>query len=100
MLTIFDKSYRHCDGLTRRGFLVAGALSAGSLTLAGLLRAEDAAGIRSSNKAVVNIHLDGGQPHIDMIDLKPQAPSEIRGEFTPIATRIPGYAVCELLPKL
>src|SRR5207245_6808288 len=49
---------------------------------------------------VVNIHLDGGPPHIDMIDLKPQAPSEIRGEFSPIASRIPGYAVCELLPKL
>lgn len=100
MRTISDKSFRHRDGLTRRGFLVAGALSAGGLTLADLLRAEDAAGIRSSNKAIVNIHLDGGPPHIDMIDLKPHAPSEVRGEFAPIDTRIPGYAVCEHLPKL
>lgn len=100
MLTIFDKPDRRSEQLTRRGFLVAGALSAGGLTLADLLRAEDAAGIRSSNKAVVNIHLDGGPPHIDMIDLKPEAPSEIRGEFSPVATRIPGFALCEHLPKL
>lgn len=100
MLNFFNARNRHGDGLTRRGFLVAGALTAGGLTLADLLRAEDAAGIRSSNKAIVNIHLDGGPPHIDMIDLKPEAPSEIRGEFSPIATRIPGYSICELLPKL
>lgn len=100
MLTILDKPYRHCDGISRRGFLTAGALAAGGLTLADLLRAESAAGIRSSNKAVVNIHLDGGPPHLDMIDLKPQAPVEIRGEFSPISTRLPGYAVCELMPRL
>ncbi|MGE5193255.1 MAG: DUF1501 domain-containing protein [Deltaproteobacteria bacterium] len=100
MLTILDTPYRPCDSLTRRGFLVAGALSAGGLTLADLLRAEEAAGIRSSHKAVVNIHLDGGPPHIDMIDLKPEAPVEIRGEFSPIDTRIPGFALCEHLPKL
>ena len=100
MLRISNKSTRACDGLARRGFLVAGALSAAGLTLADLLRAEDAAGIRSSRKAVVNIHLDGGPPHIDMIDLKPQAPVEIRGEFSPIATRVAGCSICELLPRL
>src|SRR5262249_44148480 len=56
--------------------------------------------IRSSTRAVINIHLDGGPPHLDMIDLKPGAPAEIRGEFKPIATRIPGFQVCELMPKL
>jgi uncharacterized protein (DUF1501 family) len=91
---------RHGEDLTRRQFLAAGALSAGSLALADLLRAEEAAGIRSSTKAVVNIHLDGGPPHIDMIDPKPDAPVEIRGEFSPIATRLPGHAISELLPKL
>src|SRR5262245_20165575 len=100
MLTILNTPYRHCDRLTRRGFLVAGALSAGGLTLADLLRAEAAANIRSSHKAVVNIHLDGGPPHIDMIDLKPEAPVEIRGEFSPIDTCLPGFALCEHLPKL
>jgi hypothetical protein len=90
---------RHGEGLTRRRFLVAGAFSAGGLALADLLRAESASGINSSNKAVVNIHLDGGPPHIDMIDPKPAAPVEIRGDFSTISTRLPGYAISELLPK-
>ena len=56
-------------------------LGFGGLTLADMLRAEDAAGIRLSSKAVSNIHLDGGPPQMDLIDPKPDAPSEIRGEF-------------------
>jgi hypothetical protein len=100
MLTLFGKSGQHCDGVNRRQFLTAGALSLGGLTLADLLRAEASAGIHSSNKAVINIHLDGGPPQMDMFDLKPDAPVEIRGEFRPIATRVPGLQVCELLPKL
>jgi hypothetical protein len=72
----------------------------GGLTLTDLLRAEAAAGIRSSHKAVINVHLDGGPPHLDMIDLKPQAPVEIRGEFSGIATRLAGYQICEHLPRL
>jgi hypothetical protein len=98
MLTFFEH-VRRGKRLTRRQVLSAGAIG-GGLTLAGLLRAEDAAGIGSSRKAVINIHLDGGPPQMDMIDLKPEAPTEIRGEFSPIATRIPGIQICELLPKL
>ena len=78
MFTILGRKYRHCDGLTRRHFLTAGALGCGGWTLADLLRAEAAAGIRSSTKAIINIHLDGGPPHMDMIDLKPDAPAEFR----------------------
>jgi uncharacterized protein (DUF1501 family) len=100
MLTIFGKPFRHCDGVTRREFLTAGAITTGGLTLAHLLQAEAAAGIHSSHKAVINIHLDGGPPHLDMIDLKPEAPAEIRGEFTGIRTTIPGFSICELMPKL
>jgi hypothetical protein len=100
MLTLLGRPYQHCDGLTRRQFLTAGALGVGGLTLAGLLRAEAAAGIKSSTKAVINIHLDGGPPHLDMIDLKPGAPVEIRGEFKPIATRVTGLQICELMPKV
>ncbi len=85
--------------LSRRKFLTAGAIG-GGLTLAGLLRAEAAAGIGSSHKAVINVHLDGGPPQMDMIDLKPQAPAEIRGEFSPILTKVPGIQISELLPKL
>lgn len=85
--------------ISRRALLTAGAIG-GGLTLGRLLRAEAQAGTSASTKAVINIHLDGGPPHLDMIDLKPDAPQEIRGEFQPIATKIPGFAMCELLPKL
>ena len=94
---------RRCDGVARRDFLVAGALGGvaaamGNFGLADLLRAETAAGIGSSRKAVINIHLDGGPPQMDMIDPKPDAPAEVRGELTSIATRLPGYHVSELMP--
>src|SRR5436309_4716707 len=100
MFSIFGRQYRHCDGITRRRFLAAGTIGFGALTLADLLRAEAAAGIQSSSKAVITVHLDGGPPHMDMIDLKPSAPVEIRGEFKPIATKVPGLQVCELMPKI
>src|SRR6478672_6896047 len=100
MFTILGRKYRHRDGLTRRHVLTAGAFGCGGWTLADLLRAEAAEGIRSSTKAVINVHLDGGPPHMDMIDLKPGAPVEIRGEFKPIATRLPGFQICELMPRV
>ncbi len=100
MLSLLGGKFQHCDGITRRTFLTAGALGFGGLTLANLLRAEAAAGIGSSNKAIINLHLDGGPPQMDMIDLKPLAPSEIRGEFLPISTKVPGFEISELLPKL
>ncbi|MFO0905005.1 MAG: DUF1501 domain-containing protein [Pirellulales bacterium] len=90
---------RQTDGsLSRRSWLRAGV--AGGLTLAGLLRAETQAGIRQSRRAVINVHLDGGPPQMDMIDPKPNAPVEIRGEFSSIATRVPGLALTEWLPRL
>ncbi len=100
MFTLFGKPYRHCDGITRRHFLTAGALGLGGLTLADVLRAEAAAGTGTSSKAIINIHLDGGPPHLDTIDPKPDAPSEVRGEFKPIATRVPGLRISELMPKV
>jgi len=100
MLTIFGKSHRHCDGVSRRQFLAAGALGVWGFTFADLLRAEAAAGIGASNKAVIMIHLDGGPPHLDMIDLKPEAPVEIRGEFKPISTKVTGLQIGELMPKV
>ena len=84
---------------SRRTFLTAGAIG-GGLTLSSLLAAEAAAGIGSSQKAIIFVHLDGGPPHLDTIDLKPDAPSEIRGEFSGIATSIAGYRICEHLPRL
>lgn len=88
-----------CDGVSRRSFLRAGALGVGGLTLADLLRAE-AAGLGSSNKAIINIHLDGGPPQMDLIDPKPEAPPEVRGAFGPIPTSVPGFHVTELMPKM
>ncbi|MEZ5302168.1 MAG: DUF1501 domain-containing protein [Verrucomicrobiales bacterium] len=102
MLTLTSRaSSRHfCDGLSRRSFLRIGALGLGSLGLPDLLRAEAAAGIGSSQKALIMIYLPGGPPHQDMFDLKMDAPSEIRGEFAPIATSVPGIQICEHLPRL
>src|SRR5829696_3960018 len=87
-----------CPGPSRRQALVAGAF--GTFTLADLFRAEAAAGVGSSNKAVINIHLDGGPPQMDTIDPKPDAPDGIRSEFRPIATKLPGVRVCEPMPRL
>ena len=94
-----DKN-RFCDGTSRRSFLQMGALGFAGLTLADVLRAESAAGIGSSQKAVINIHLGGGPSHQDMFDLKPNAPKEFRGEFNPISTNVPGIQICEHMPRL
>lgn len=94
------RSGRYCDGVARRNFLQIGALAIGGMTLADLLRAEDAAGVRNSQKAVINIHLSGGPSHQDMFDLKPEAAREFRGEFSPISTNVPGLQICEHFPEL
>src|SRR5687768_17795811 len=101
MLTIYDRSQsRFCDGVSRRNFLKIGALGLGGLSLPQLLQAEAASGIRRSHKAVIMIFLPGGPSHQDMFDLKTDAPSEIRGEFKPIRTTVPGLEICEHLPLL
>ncbi len=103
MLTLFGQKMRLCDGVTRRGFLRIGALGVGAscLTLADVFRSEARAGLTGTGpKAVINIYLDGGPSHQDMWDLKMEAPSEIRGEFKPIATNVPGIQICEVFPKL
>jgi hypothetical protein len=100
MLTITGDRYVQCDGVTRRGFLKVGALGLGGLTLSDLFRLEAWAGTGSSTKALINVHLSGGPSHQDLWDLKPDAPSEYRGEFRPIATNVPGIEICELLPRL
>lgn len=103
MLTLFGKSARYCDGLSRRGFLKIGGFafgSAASLSLEDVLRAEHVAGKKASQKAVINIFLGGGPPHQDMWDIKVDAPREIRGEFDPIRTNVPGIEIGECFPKI
>ncbi len=99
MFTLFGSPKRFCDGLTRRSFLKIGSLALGGLNLPGLLRAESQAGIRRSHKAVIMVYLSGGLAHQDTFDLKPLAPPEVRGEFKPIATRVSGIQISELLPR-
>jgi hypothetical protein len=91
---------RYCDGVSRRSMLKLGACTLGGLSLAQLFRAEAAAGVGSSNKAIINIHLGGGPSHQDMFDLKPDAPREFRGEFNPIKTNVAGIEICEHMPLL
>jgi uncharacterized protein (DUF1501 family) len=106
MLHVQRSSRRFCDGVSRRGFLTAGAWAAGGLTLADLLRADAHAATASPvggsrrPKSLINICLPGGPSHIDMFDLKPEAPSEVRGEFNPIDTVVPGFQICEHMPEL
>ena len=108
MLTIFNgqgpaAATGYCDGVSRRNFLRIGALGLGGLALPQLLRAEAQSGVapgRLKHKAVIMIFLPGGPAHQDTFDLKPDAPLEIRGEFRPIKTNVPGLEICEQLPKL
>lgn len=100
MLTIAGPGNRFCDGLSRRGFLSIGGLSMGAMSLPSILRAESLSGVVKSKKSVIMVLLPGGPPHQDMYDLKPHAPREIRGEFDPIATNVPGIEICELLPRM
>ena len=99
MLDLFGPRGRFCDGVSRRSFLRIGGLAMGGLSLPQLLRAEERAG-GGSHKAVIMVYLSGGLSHQDTFDLKPDAPSEIRGEFRPIPTVVPGIEIGELLPEI
>src|SRR5262245_28030365 len=97
MLNITSQQRSLCDGISRRDFLRVGALSIGGLTLADVLRLQ-AREERKSNKAVIMVYLQGGPSHIDIYDLKPKAPVEIRGDYQPIQTNVSGFDICEKLP--
>ena len=88
-----------CSGpIRRRGFIEIGALSLAGLGLPQFLQAK-ARGAVSRDTNVIFIWLPGGPPHMEMYDLKPDAPSEYRGIFRPIRTNVPGIEVGELLPR-
>src|SRR5271155_881715 len=101
MLTCSKSADRLGDHLSRRGFLTAGALGIGGLTLGDLLRLRAQGAIRArSLKSIIMVYLHGGPSHIDTFDMKPEAPVEFRGEFRPIRTKVPGLEICELMPRL
>lgn len=101
MLSILGRGTKLCDGITRRELLRVGGLSFGGLTLADVLRSRASAEPNAARpKSVIMIWLRGAMSHIDSLDMKPNAPAEIRGEFQPIATNLPGVQICEHLPKV
>ena len=103
MLKVLGPGGRLCDGVTRREVLRVGGLSLfGTMTLPRLLRAAEARPRprHGPAKAVIMFNLLGGRSHQDMFDLKPAAPAEIRGQFKPIATSVPGLHICEHLPRI
>lgn len=102
MLRVLGTETRRCDGLPRRELLRLGGL--GALSLWGGLhfdeRAASAAPSQPRARSVIFLSLWGGPAHQDTFDLKPDAPAEVRGEFQPIETDVPGIRICEYLPRL
>ncbi len=94
--------HRHAVGLTRRELLQVGYSGLLGMGLPSLLapraRAEPGKGRRA--KGVILVFLTGAPSHLDMFDLKPDAPAEVRGTFRPIASRTAGMRICEHLPRL
>ncbi|MSR57593.1 MAG: DUF1501 domain-containing protein [Planctomycetaceae bacterium] len=109
MFSIHDRGYRLCDGITRRELLRVGGLTTLGLSLPTLLGAKalarplaaDESGSATFGRAknVIYLWLQGGPPQHETFDPKPEAPAEIRGEFSPIATNVPGIQFSELLPR-
>ncbi len=102
MLQIQGPASKFCDGMSRRGFFQVGAcaLGAASFSLADLYRAEAQSAQPTRQRSLINIFLAGGPPHQDMWDLKPDAPSEIRGEFNPIHTNVAGIQIGEVFTRM
>src|SRR5688572_5022573 len=102
MLTIPGPHFGPDIRMSRRGWLRIGGLALGGLTLPDILRAQAQTPTQRSGgiKGVIMVLLPGGPTHLDTFDPKPDAPAEIRGEFRPIATNVPGIDICELMPRL
>src|SRR5947209_16911398 len=105
MITIPGSPSRWCDGVSRRDFLQIGGLGAMGLALPDLFRARAQASAPPARgtgraKACVLLFMGGGPPQMDTFDLKPDAPAEVRGQFPPIATSVPGTQISSLLPAL
>src|SRR2546427_6342057 len=100
MLTIPGPPSGSGDRMSRRSWLRIGGLALGGLALPDILRAEARSGQSNPAKGIIMVLLPGGPTHLDTFDLKPDAPVEIRGEFRPIATNVPGIDICELMPRL
>src|SRR5262245_61406491 len=93
---------KYCDGLSRRSFLQLGVAGMASVGLPRLLWAKHESAAKTGatkDTSVILIWLDGGPSHMDLYDLKPEAPAEYRGLWKPIRTKVPGFDITELFPK-
>src|SRR2546427_4216637 len=102
-----------CDGIHRREFLRVGSLAAFGLGISDVLRLRAQGSLTADGRAdeqtlprasqlpnCILIWLDGGPSHLDTFDLKPEAPAEVRGDFKPTATCVPGVHICEHFRRL
>src|SRR6202521_3843841 len=94
------RSVSFCDGMTRRDFLHAGALSALGLTLPGFLAQKAAGAVKDDDVTAIMLFLVGGPSRLDTWAPKPDAPDESRGPFTAIDTNVPGVRISEMFPKM
>jgi uncharacterized protein (DUF1501 family) len=95
-------THRYCDGMNRRSFLQLGVAGMAAVGLPHILRAREesaAAAGSPKNTSVILLWLDGGPSHMDLYDMKPDAPAEYRGIWKPIHTKVPGFDITEMFPK-
>ncbi len=100
MFNIGNAASKHCQGVTRRAILQVGGLGAIGLTLADAFAARASSGAPTRERSCIFIFLSGGPSHFETFDPKPSAPSDIRGPYGVIPTRVPGIQISELLPQV
>lgn len=92
---------RYCDGVSRRNFVQLGLAGMASIGLPQIIQAKEQSqslGTSAKDTSIIMIWLDGGPGHMDMYDMKPQAPAEYRGLWNPIRTNVSGMELTELYP--
>ena len=105
MLKVGQVKSKNCQGISRRELLQVGGLGLLGLGLADWLRADETQPVtrrrsRSSETSCIFIFLEGGPSQLETFDPKPNAPSDVRGPYGPIATNVSGLQICELLPMM
>lgn len=101
MLTVLGSERRACGGITRRELLQVGGAGLFGLSLPKVLAAEAGGATHSPRaKSVMFVFLFGGPSQLETFDMKPDAPSDVRGPFRPIVARTPDLRICEYLPRL